>query len=155
MKTQTFVYVSYIKSDADAIWSALTSSEFSKQYWFGSTIRTDWKVGSEIQLINEDNVTVVVGKVLAFNKPKMLAYSWTDQKSEKGKSEAPSKVTFQIDHYEPNAEVMKLTVTHEGFAENSDVFPRISNGWPMVLSNLKTMLETAKAMRMHGTCKKD
>ncbi len=82
----------------------------------------------------------------------MLSYTWSFLADEQMRAEKPSRVTFLLERYAPNPEVVKLTVTHDEFPEDSKVFPNISNGWPMVLSSLKTLLETKRAIHFQGTC---
>lgn len=136
MKNHTFVYVSYIKTSVDTLWSALTSTEFTRQYW-KKMIKSDWKVGSPVQLLKEDGTMTVHGKILAIDKPKLLSYSWIMTSDEL--REEPSTVTFEL---EPRQDAIKLTVTHDRFPENSKVVGPISEGWPFVLSALKSLLET-------------
>lgn len=143
MNKQKFIYVSYIRTTPEVLWKALTSSEFSRQYWMGDSIESDWKVESPIKFINTKGVVVRQGKVLLVDKPKVLSYTWSPQTDKELSAEAPSRVTF---HIEPKEELVKLTVTHDEFVENSKVFPRISGGWPMVLSSLKSLLETNKPL---------
>ena len=82
----------------------------------------------------------------------MLSYTWSMQADEQMRDEKPSRVTFLLEGFEPNPQLVKLTVSHDEFPENSKVFPSISNGWPMVLSSLKTLLETKRAIAFKGSC---
>src|SRR5262249_22738812 len=95
---------------------------------------------------------VLVGKVLASEKPKVLSYTWSFQIDEETRAEKPSRITFVLECVEPNPEVVKLTVTHDEFPDKSIVFPQINTGWPMVLSSLKTLLETKRAILFQGAC---
>ncbi len=152
MNDQKFLYVSYIKTTLDELWQALTSSEFTRQYWMGSDIESDWKTGSPIKVITQDGTVKVSGKILAAEKPKVLSYSWSIQTDEALRSEKPSQVTFLLERFEPNPELVKLTVTHDDFPENSKTFSGITVGWPMVLSSLKSLLETKRAIHFQGSC---
>jgi|SRR5579863_5325524 len=152
MSNQKFFYVSYIKTTPEELWRALTSSEFTRQYWMGNRVESDWKIGSTVKFTSPDGKLVLSGKVLAAERPKLLSYTWSLQLSEEVKSEKPSRVVFQLERYEPNPQLVKLTVMHDEFPENSKVFPGINEGWPMVLSGLKTLLETKEGTSFEGTC---
>lgn len=152
MSDQKFFYVSYIKTTPDELWRALTSPEFTRQYWMDNRVDSDWKIDSTVKFTSRNGKLTISGKVLAAERPKLLSYTWSLQLSEEVKSEKPSRVVFQIERYEPNPQLVKLTVTHDGFPENSKVFPGINEGWPLVLSGLKTLLETKEGTFIEGTC---
>jgi uncharacterized protein YndB with AHSA1/START domain len=152
MSPQKFFYVSYIKTTPDELWRALTSPEFTRQYWMDNRVDSDWKIGSTVKFTSADGKLTISGKVLASERPKLLSYTWSLQLSEETKLEKPSRVVFQIERYEPNPQLVKLTVTHDDFPVNSKVFPGISTGWPLVLSGLKTLLETKEGTFVEGTC---
>ncbi len=137
-----FVYVTYIETAADKLWEALTSSEFSRRYWFGTDLVSDWKVGSPFSLVM-DGKTTDVGEVLEAEKPRLLSYSFHHVLSEAARKEKPSKVTFVL---ESHGKLVKLTLTHEDFLPDSVVLDGISKGWPAILSSLKSMLETGQAL---------
>jgi Activator of Hsp90 ATPase homolog 1-like protein len=80
-----------------------------------------------------------MGRVLACEQFKVLSYTWSYQIDEAMRGEKPSRVTFLLERVAANPELVKLTVTHDEFPDNSVVFPQISSGWPMVLSGLKTL----------------
>ncbi|MHB1287463.1 MAG: SRPBCC family protein [Leptospirales bacterium] len=150
MNNQRFIYVSYIKTTADELWEALTSPEFIRQYWMDNIVESDWKKGSSVKFMKRDGNLILTGKILASEKPRVLSYTWSFQMDEALRTENPSQVTFLLERFEANPDLMKLTVTHDDFPENSKAFPRISIGWPMVLSSLKTLLETKRAI--HFMC---
>lgn len=138
-----FVYVTYIKTTPEKLWEALTSPEFTRQYWFGIAVTSDWKVGSPMTYLR-DGKPVVDGKVLTFDRPKVLAYTFHENFGDSS-SEPPTKVTLEL---EPHGTSVKLTVTHTDFVANSKHRPSISLGWPAVLSNLKSLLETGKSLEI-------
>ena len=137
MSKPEFVYTTYIETTAEKLWEALTSSEFSRQYWFGTEFRTDWKVGSPYRFIKQGTPSVE-GKVLESDPPRRLAYTW-DPCSADAKRERTSRVTFDL---EPRGKVIKLTVTHDELDEGGKTLRDISGGWPMVMASLKSLLET-------------
>lgn len=149
--TTDFVYVTYIRADADTVFRALTEPEFTRRYW-GATLVSDWEVGSPIRWEEGDGV-LEGQEVLAVDRPRMLAYSWhhadalhqehtgwTDEQVAAQQAEPRSKVTFTITDADPGT--VKLTVVHDGFVPGSVMLDAISGGWPSVLSGLKTLLET-------------
>lgn len=143
MSKPNFNYISYIKTTPDELWTALTSPEFSRQYWFGFSIECDWKVGSTFKLLAEDGTLANIGRVITADHPKVLSYTFSPQMREDWKAEIPSTVKFEL---ELDGEMVKLTVTHDGFPEDSIVYKSITQGWPAVLSSLKSLLETGKAL---------
>ena len=137
-----FVYVTYIETTPDKLWEALTRSEFTRQYWFGTEVRSDWKVGSPFALVMGGKTTDT-GEILEADRPRRLAYTFKHQLFEKMSKEPATRVTFTI---EPYGKLVKLTVTHEGFGPGSRLLGAISRGWPAILSGLKSLLETGKAV---------
>jgi uncharacterized protein YndB with AHSA1/START domain len=140
MSKPEFVYVTYIKTTPEKLWRALTTTEFTKQYWFGTQVESDWKEGSTITLFNDDGKTVnITGSVLRCNPPHELSYSWSSPQS----LQQTSRVTFNV---EPGSDHVKLTVTHDQFTPGSDTAEKVSKGWPAVLSSLKSLLESGNTI---------
>ncbi len=137
-----FVYVTYIETTPEKLWDALTSSEFTRRYWFGAEVQSDWKVGSPFALVM-DGQTTDAGEILEADRPRRLAYTFKHRLKEELRKEPASKVVFTI---EPHSKVVKLTLTHEGFTEGSKFLDGISKGWPAILSNLKSMLEKGEPL---------
>jgi uncharacterized protein YndB with AHSA1/START domain len=142
MSKPEFVYVTYIETTPARLFEALTSSEFSKAYWFGTELRSDWKIGSPFALVSDGNETDI-GEILEYDPPRRLSYTFKHVLMDKYKHETPTKVVFTI---EPHGKISKLTLTHEGFAGASGLLDGISKGWPAILSGLKSMLETGKPL---------
>lgn len=135
----TFVYVTYIEASAARVWEALTDAQLSGEYWGHSNV-SDWKVGSgwEHQRTDGSAIADVVGTVVVSNPPTRLVTTWADPAT----PDATSRVTFDLQEH---GEIVRLTVTHEDLpsrAEHDDV----ASGWPAVLSNLKSFLETGHAL---------
>jgi uncharacterized protein YndB with AHSA1/START domain len=133
-----FIYISYIETTPEKLWQALTSSEFTKRYWWDTSVVSDWKVGSPFSLVLNGKITDV-GEILEADRPRRLSYSFRHILNEPARNERPSRVTFVL---EPHGKLVKLTLTHEDFAEGSVIIDGISKGWPAILSSLKSMLET-------------
>lgn len=148
MSKPQFVYTTYIQTTPEELWEALTNGEFTQKYWCGFRIESDWKVGSPLKLYAPDGTLAHSDKVLRADYPKVLSYGWKPL-MKNVPDEAPSIVTFEI---EPKEDVVKLTVTHYDFPENSKILPMISRGWPLVLSSLKTILESGKPLVCSFKC---
>jgi uncharacterized protein YndB with AHSA1/START domain len=143
-----FVYVTVISTTPEKLWAALTDPQFTMQYWGGTSVESDWKVGSPVvfrwrgEIVHNDIV-------LQCEPPRLLSYSFHPLHIEELRGEAPSRVTFEIEDFavkEGQGPVVKLTVTHDEFPPDSQIFPKICNGWPSILSSLKTMIETGHAI---------
>jgi uncharacterized protein YndB with AHSA1/START domain len=137
-----FVYVTYIATTPEKLWEALTSSEFSKRYWFDTEVKSDWKVGSPFALVM-NGTTTDVGEILQVDRPRRLSYTFHHVLSEAARKERPTKVTFNL---EPHGKLVKLTLTHEDFEDGSVILDGISKGWPAILSSLKSLLESGAAL---------
>ena len=144
MSKPEFVYVTYVETTPEKLWEALTSSEFSRQYWFGTELRSDWKIGSRFALVMNGTPTDD-GEILEADQPRRLSYSFRHVLNDEMRNERPTKVVFVI---EPHGKFVKLTLTHEGFAEGSKLLDGISKGWPAILSSLKSLLESGNALAM-------
>ncbi|HEY3032811.1 MAG TPA: SRPBCC family protein [Bradyrhizobium sp.] len=142
MRKPEFVYVTYIETTPERLWEALTSSEFSKRYWFNTELKSDWKVGSPFALVM-NGTTTDVGEILEVDRPRRLSYTFHHVLSEAARKERPTKVTFNL---EPHGKLVKLTLTHEDFEERSVILDGISRGWPAILSSLKSLLESGTAL---------
>ena len=137
----TFVYTTYIESTPEKVWRALTDPELTAEYW-GHRNESDWQVGSPWRHVRTDGTgdDDGGGEVLESNPPHRLVFSWGE-----------SRVIFDLAQFH---EIVKLTVTHEELADEQER-AAIGEGWPAVLANLKTLLETGRKMsqapwKMHG-----
>jgi uncharacterized protein YndB with AHSA1/START domain len=144
MSKPEFVYTTYIETTPEKLWEALTSSEFSKRYWFGTELRSDWKVGSPLALVM-NGTTTDTGEILEADRPRRLSYTFHHVTSEAARKERPSKVVFNL---EPHGKLVKLTLTHEDFEAGSKLLDGISKGWPAILSSLKSLLESGTALEI-------
>jgi uncharacterized protein YndB with AHSA1/START domain/DNA-binding transcriptional ArsR family regulator len=159
MDKPTFVYTTYIRTTPERLWEALTDPTFTRRYW-GATFATDWQPGSkmcwEMRGVTIDDPEQVV---IEADPPRRLAYSWhtitpefaevlglTDEVREHLADEHRSKVTFDIEALDG---FVKLSVVHDGFDEGSVMAQMVTNGWPSILSNLKTLLETGETLPLN------
>ncbi|NEI71229.1 ATPase [Rhizobium lusitanum] len=139
MAGSKFVYVTFIRTTPEKLWSALTAPEFIKQYWFDMTHDTEWKVGSSWRMIFPDGRVADTGEIAEFDPPRRLAIKWRNEFRPELKAEGWSRCVMEL---EPADNAVKLTVTHTIEVENSKFIEAVSGGWPKILSNLKSLLET-------------
>ena len=142
-KKPSFVHVSYIASTIDKVFAALTDGKFTQEYWGGEIVESDWKKGSPVQFARRGTgVGSVKGVVLECDPPSLLSYSWTSLKP--GMGGPATKVTFLLKQVTPNN--VCLRVIHEEHEPGSDVHDNFREGWPAVLSSLKSYLETGEPL---------
>ena len=139
MEKPKFVYVTHINTSPEKLWAALTQPDFTQQYWGGRRVESDWTAGAAIDHVLPDGMRERKGEVLQAEPPNVLSYTFVAKVKEGETPEPPSRVTFEIS---VTFGVTKLVITHDGFEPESRVFHEISTGWPAILSNLKTLLET-------------
>jgi len=137
----SYVYVTYIQASAEQVWKALTDADLTAQYW-GHRNTSDWQVGSawEHQRLDGSG-NDVVGTVLEAEPPRRLVVTFEDSPHEE-RPKGPSRVVFDI---EQDQDIVRLTVTHENLP-NVEMLNGISSGWPAVLANLKSLLETGSVL---------
>jgi len=136
-----FVYVIFIRTTPEALWSALTTADFMKQYWFGMHIETDWKAGSSWRLMFPDGRVADVGEIVELDRPRRLVLKWRNEFRPELKSEGYASCTIAL---EPTDGAVKLTITHAIDRADSKLIEAVSGGWPRILSNLKSLLETGE-----------
>src|SRR3954468_7860783 len=141
MSKPEFVYTTYIETTPEKLWQSLTDGDFTERYWFGHRVASDWEIGSRYAFTKQGK-NMIEGKVLGFEPPKGLSYSW-DSITPDTQHERSSRVTFDL---EPRGNVVKLTVTHDNLDEGGKTFSNISGGWPMVIASLKSLLETGRPL---------
>ena len=147
MSKPTFVYVTYIRTTPEKVWAALTDPQTIRTYWFGITAESDFKSGSRWALKFEDGRIADTGEILEAVPPKRLAIRWRNEFKPELKAVGYTRCTMEIEtaEYYPDSgtKAVKLTITHESEAdEGAPMIEAVSGGWPKVLSNLKSLLET-------------
>jgi uncharacterized protein YndB with AHSA1/START domain len=143
MAKSTFVYVTYIRTTPEKLWSALTDAEFMKQYWFGVRCESQWKPGSAWKMVYPDGVISDAGEIVESEPPRRLVIRWKHQNKPELKTEGDSLCTMEL---EPSGKAVKLSITHSIEREPSKFIEAVSGGWPKILSNLKSLLETGKPL---------
>jgi uncharacterized protein YndB with AHSA1/START domain len=141
------VYVTYIATTPEKLWEALTDGEFTRRYWGGRRIQSDWVIGSPVEHVREDGGIDWRGEVLASQPPRLLSYTFHMEISDEHRSERPSRVTFDL---QPLGSVVKLTLTHEDFEPGSVTLETTRHGWPAIMSSLKSLLETGSPLPFPG-----
>ncbi len=137
-----FVYVSYIASTPEKVFKALTDTDATTKYWFGNAATSNWTVGSPVEF-HRDGRLILKGEVLENEPPRRLSYTFQAMHDAALSAEGPTRVVFEL---EPQRDQVKLTVIHDGFRPDSKLFGSISNGWPLVLSSLKSYLEANRVL---------
>ena len=140
MRSQ-FVYVTFIRTTPEKLWKALTEPEFIRQYWFDMIIKSGWTAGSAWAMSFPDGTTSDSGEIVEIDPPRRMVIRWTNQWKPELTAEGPSRCTMQL---EPVEHSVKLTITHEIERPDSKLITAVSGGWPLVLSNLKSLLETGE-----------
>ena len=143
MARSTFVYVTYILTTPEKLWSALTDVEFMKQYWFGVHCESEWTPGSSWKLVHPDGRTLDAGEIVEAEPPRRLVIRWQHQDKPELKAEGESFCTMELEAIGP---AVKLSITHTIEREASKLIEAVSGGWPKILSNLKSLLETGSAV---------
>lgn len=139
MARSTFVYVTYIRTTPEKLWSALTDDvEFMKQYWFGVHCESRWTAGSPWKMVHGDGEVTDAGSIVEAVPPRRLVIRWHHEKRPEIKAEGESLCTMEL---EQQGTAVKLSITHTIEREPSEFIVAVSGGWPKILSNLKSLLE--------------
>lgn len=145
--TKEFIYTTYIRTTPEKVWQAITTPEFTRQYWANENI-SDWKQGSEWKHVDVTSKQArIVGKVLESNPPKRLVTSWASPSDLSDESQVAYDISIVGD-------LVRLDVTHTKLSEGMG--KAVSGGWPLVLSSLKSFLETGNPIdiiAVKGPCK--
>jgi len=143
MARSTFVYVTYIRTTPEKLWSALTDTEYMKQYWFGTNCESQWTTGSSWRMVSSSGQLFDDGEIVEADPPRRLVIRWQHQNKPELKAEGPSLCTMEL---EPIENVVKLSITHTIEREPSQFITAVSGGWPKILSNLKSLIETGSTV---------
>ncbi len=144
MTRSTFVYVTYIRTTPKKLWSALTDdTEFMKQYWFGMHCESQWTAGSPWRMVRTDGSVCDSGEIVESEPPRRLVIRWRHQDNAELKAEGESRCTLEL---EPSGTAVKLSITHTIEREPSKLIEAVSGGWPKIISNLKSLVETGSTV---------
>ncbi len=136
------VFATFIRATPEAIWRALTESDFTTRYWYGSTVHSDWAEGSPWELRTSGGQVGITGEVLEADPPSRLVVTY--RQAWGGVDEAPSRVSFEIEGAGPG--VQKLSVIHETEPGSTTQIADVAAGWPFIIAGLKTLLETGEPL---------
>ncbi|CAH2406657.1 SRPBCC family protein [Mesorhizobium escarrei] len=143
MTKESFIYTTYIVSTLGKVFEAITKPDLARRYWGHENV-SDWKPGSSWQHIrtNDERTVELVGTVVEVSPPTRLVITWANA-SQASDPASYSRVTFELEEYEA---MVRLTVTHDELEAGSGMANGIKKGWPIVLSSLKSFLETGQAI---------
>ncbi|HEU5124104.1 MAG TPA: SRPBCC family protein [Verrucomicrobiae bacterium] len=159
MEKIEFVYATFIRTTPEKLWQALTSGDFSEKYWFGFRVEVDLKVGGVIRILPPKGMEQHgdhAGEVLVCEPYRKLVYTWkqNDAPEIASKRDGLSRVTYELT---PMGSQVKLRLIHENLLpddieKDPNTFRGINNGWPAVISSLKSLLETGEAIVLAPNC---
>lgn len=138
-----FVYPIYIRAAPDAIWRAITETELTLRYYYGSAVESDWRPGSPFRMTIGDELQIE-GTITEADPPRRLVQAWHGMWDEGMAADPPGTVTWEIAEAMPG--VALLTLTHDGLVAGSTTLEQVTGGWPYILSGLKTLLENGKEL---------
>jgi uncharacterized protein YndB with AHSA1/START domain len=154
MQNNEFVYATYIRTTPEKLWEALTSGDFSQKYWMGFRIELEQKTGGTVHIYppkgSQHNCGDHEGKVLECEPNRKLVYTWNqnDKPDVAAKRKGPSRVTYELT---PMGDQVRFRLIHENLLpddveKDPNTHKGINNGWPAVISSLKSLLETGEAI---------
>ena len=143
--TQAPAFVSsiYIGATAEAIWRAITETDYTLRYYYGNAVESDWQPGSSYRMSSAGDLQIE-GEVVESDPPRRLVQTFHAVWDDDVKADAPSRVTWEIEEADPG--VCKVTLVHDGLVAGSSTLEQVSGGWSFILSGMKTLLETGKGL---------
>ncbi len=141
------IYEIYIKTTPERLWEAITDGDIRSKYQFGANVTADWTVGGRVEMTGPTPAGLLAeGEILEIDPPRRLVQTMVALWGDDVKAEGPSRVTWEI---EPVGDSCHLTVTHDQLREGAN--EQLYGGWPMILSGLKTWLETGALLTTPGS----
>ena len=144
--TMEKVFEIYIKTTPERLWEALTDPDQRAKYTFGARVKSDWAQGSTYEATTPDGAVLIAGENLEVDPPRRLVQSMQAFWSDDVEREGISRVTYEIQQVEDSC---RLVVTHDQLREGANA--ELDGGWPMVLSGLKTLVETGELLTTPGS----
>jgi len=160
-ETQTYIYATYIRTTPEKLWEALTQGDWSVKYWMGFRVEYELKAGGRVRIVAPKGMEHLGnhdGKVLACEPGRKLVYEFVTADKDKpevtAKRDGPSRVTYELT---PMGAQVRLRVIHENLLpedqeKDPNTFRGINNGWPAVISSLKSLLETGQEIDFKSDC---
>jgi uncharacterized protein YndB with AHSA1/START domain len=143
MNNSRFVYVTWIRTTPEKLWEAITQPAFTRQIWSECWQESDWKPGSPWKLMLPDGRVGDSGEILEIEPNKRLVIRWRNEFVPELREEGDSRMTMEL---EPQEETVKLTLIHEMEKPGAKLIEAVSGGWPVILSSLKSLLETGQPL---------
>ena len=143
MNTLKHVYEVYIRTTPEKLWEAITRPDQTRQYFYGTAVESEWKVGSTVRHMGANGQVNLDGKVIEIVPQRRLVTTFAAVHNPASAKDRPSRVTWEI---QPLGDVVKLTLTHDDFDGITQTYQQVGPGWNPVLSGLKTLLETGKPL---------
>ncbi|MCE0498534.1 MAG: SRPBCC family protein [Methylacidiphilales bacterium] len=148
MDKSKFVYVTYIRTTSEKLWRALIEPEVTRRFWMGTWQDCAWKKGAPWRLMIPDGRIGDSGEVLEIDPPRRLVLTWRNEFKPELRGEAPSRMTYEI---EQQGDMVKLMIIHESDMPESKLIEAVAQGWPLILSSLKSLLETGQLLEATRT----
>ncbi len=159
MEKIEFVYVTYIRTTPEKLWEALTNGDFSEKYWMGFRIEVELRAGGSVRILPPKGMEQHgdhTGEVLVCEPCRKLVYTWNpkDRPEIAKKRDSLSRVTYELT---PMGSQVRLRLIHENLlpedlGKDPNTFQGINNGWPAVMSSLKSLLETGEPITFSAPC---
>jgi uncharacterized protein YndB with AHSA1/START domain len=143
MAESRFVYVTYIRTTPEKLWQALIDPEFTRRFWVETWLESEWKPGASWRMLVQDGRVIHTGEILEIEPGRRLVLSWQTELFPEVRAEGPSRVAFEL---EKVGDSVKLTVIQENDTPDSKTIDMASNGWPLILASLKSLLETGEPL---------
>ena len=141
MPKSSFVYVTFIQTTVEKLWNALTTQDFMKEYWCGRNFAAEWKVGGAWTLTAADGTLLDTGEIVQLEPQRRIALTWRHERHPDATAEGYGQCVIEL---EPLSEAVKLSISHSIEIANSRLIELVSGGWPLIVSNLKSLLETGR-----------
>ena len=143
LSTPRHVYEVYIRTTPEKLWEAITNPEFTRRYFYGTSVQSDWKPGSPIRYHEADGKQTLDGRILEVSPPTRLVHTFVMVHETETRKDRPSRVTWEIQKL---GETCKLTLVHDDFDGETATFKAVASGWNPILSGIKTLLETGQPL---------
>jgi uncharacterized protein YndB with AHSA1/START domain len=145
MSESRFVYVTYIRTTPEKLWQAITDPAFQRRYWLEAWQESEWKVGAAWRIVYSDGRVTDSGEVLEIEPFRKIVLKWRNEFRPELKEEGFARMTYEIEKMEGE---VKLTILHEIDKPESKLIKAVSGGWPLILSGLKSLLETGDSLEI-------
>lgn len=143
MVNSRFVYVTYIRTTCEKLWQALTEPEFTRRFWTETWQESEWKPGAAWRIMIPDGRVGDSGEIQECDPPRRLVLSWRNEFIPELHEEGYSRLTYEL---EQQADMVKFTLIHEMDRPDSKLIDAVSGGWPLILTSLKSLLETGESL---------